>query len=246
MDYWGVQTGYDHKIERKDGKGTVYVGGMVGYSKGQLDDGTGEGSIDSKSIGAYWTHISPNGFYADLVFKYNWMKSDFNTLDSVGTPVSGKDIDTQGAMGSFELGRRYHFDRKSKQGWYIEPQAQLTVSHQSSSSFTASNGLQVKMDPYLSVQGRVGTHLGYELKSGRNPINAYLKVDWIKEFNGDMNYTLNNSHEETSYKGSWISYGIGLTAQIKDKHNLYLEVERASGDRFDQNWGINAGYRFTW
>lgn len=246
MDYWGLQAGYDKKIERKDQKGTVYVGGFFGYSKGNVDYRYGSGEIDSKSLGAYWTHLSPNGFYADLVFKYGWMKDEFHVFDSAGNPVQEKNIRTQGFSGSLELGRRYHFDQKEKQGWYIEPQAQLTVGHQSGDRFTASNGLRIKMDSYRSLLGRVGTHVGYEVKEGKNPVNIYAKWDWVKEFDGDVGYMLNNSREETSYGGSWHVWGVGATMQFANKHNLYLEVERASGGRFTQSWAISGGYRFTW
>lgn len=246
MDYWGLQAGLDKKIDRKDGKGTVYVGGMFGYSKGNLNYDQGSGNIDSKYLGAYWTHISPNGFYADFVLKYGWQGSEFNVLDSAGQPVKGKNIDTQVFSGSLELGRKYFFNQTEKKGFYVEPQTQLTIGHQSGETFTASNGLQTKVDGYRSVLGRVGAHIGYEVKSGKNPVNVYAKWDWVKEFDGDLNYSLNNSQEETSYKGSWHVWGVGATAQFGKKHNLYLEVERATGGKFVQDWAISGGYRFSW
>lgn len=257
MSYWGIQAGYDKKFERDDKKGTVYVGGFLGYSKGNLDYlENGSGSVESKSLGAYWTHIHRNGFYADAVFKYNWMKNDFKHLDSEGTSVRGDDINTRGFTGSLEVGRRYFFDKtdengeklkvKDRQGWYVEPQLQLTVGHQNGAHFTASNGLRIKADSYRSVMGRVEAHLGYEVKKGKNPINLYGKLGVVKEFDGDVDYYLNGSQEQTSYKDTWKVWGFGMTAQFKQKHNLYLEIERATGGKFTQDWGINGGYRFTW
>lgn len=257
MNYWGIQAGMDKKIEREDKRGTVYVGGFLGYSKGSIDYlKEGSSSIDSKSVGAYWTHIHRNGFYADAVFKYNWMNSDFKAIDSAGARVDGDDIDTRGFSASFELGRRYFFDKKDdngekikeadRQGWYVEPQVQLTVGHQSGGSFTTSNGLRIKADSFRSVLGRAEMHVGYEVKEGKNPINIYGKLGVVKEFDGDMDYYLNSSKEHTSYGDTWKLWGVGITAQFKDKHNLYFELERASGGRFNQEWGINGGYRFSW
>lgn len=257
MNYWGIQAGYDRKIEREDKKGVVYVGGFFGYSKGSLDYlGNGSGSIDSKSLGAYWTHIHHNGFYADAVLKYNWMNNDFKHLDSEGASVKGDDINTRGFTGSFEVGRRYFFDKtdvnggklkaKDRQGWYVEPQVQLSVGQQNGGHFTASNGLRVKADSYRSVMGRVEVHLGYEVKDGKNPVNVYGKLGVVKEFDGDVDYYLNDSHESTSYGDTWKLWGVGITAQFSQKHNLYLEVERATGGQFTQNWGVNGGYRFSW
>lgn len=219
---------------------------MFGYSKGSLDYATGYGSIDSKSLGAYWTHISPNGFYADVIFKYGWMNNEFRVLDSAGTLVRSKEIDTHGFSTSLEVGRRYHFNQQGKQGFYIEPQAQLTMGHQRGDAFTASNGLQVKVDSYRSVLGRMGAHIGYEVKGGNNPVNVYAKMDWIKEFDGDIGYSFNGSREATSYKGSWRAWGVGATAQFGSKHNLYVELERASGGQFRQSWAVSGGYRLAW
>lgn len=256
MDYWGMQTGYDKKIEREDKRGTVYVGGFFGYSKGDLDYlNNGSGSIDSKSIGAYWTHIHRNGFYADAVVKYNWMKNDFKQLDSAGSWVKGSDISTQGFTGSLEVGRRYFLKTKEngekirledRQGWYVEPQFQLTLGHQGGGNFTASNGLRIKADAHRSVMARVETHLGYEVKSGKNPVNVYAKLGVVKEFDGEVDYTLNGSRESTSYGDTWKLWGLGVTAKFGKKHDVYFEVERATGGQFTQSWAINGGYRFSW
>ncbi|MBP9484163.1 MAG: autotransporter outer membrane beta-barrel domain-containing protein, partial [Negativicutes bacterium] len=40
--------------------------------------------------------------------------------------------------------------------------------------------------------------------------------------------------------------GIGITAQLNKKHNVYLDIERASGGQFSQPWSVNGGYRFNW
>lgn len=100
MSYWGLQVGADKKLARKNGN--IYVGGMFGYSDGSLDYERGSGSIDSKSIGAYGTYAANNGFYADLVLKYNWMKGDFRVRDSQDALVKAKDIRSDG----FQLRRK--------------------------------------------------------------------------------------------------------------------------------------------
>lgn len=174
------------------------------------------------------------------------MKNEFNVRDSAGTQVKAKDIDTQGFSFSMEFGRRYHFDQEVKKGFYIEPQTQLTIGHQSGDSFTASNGLRIKAESYRSVLWRVGTHFGYEVKGGKNPVNVYAKWNWVKEFDGEMGYTLNGSPEMTSYKGTWHVWGVGATAQFGKKHNLYFDLERASGGNFTHDWAVNGGYRFSW
>ena len=246
MTYSGIQVGADKKIALQNGKGNVYVGGMFGYSKGDLDYGIGSGSIDSKTLGAYGTYIAPTGFYTDLVLKYGWMKNDFKVLDTAGTWVTGNDMNTSGLSASLEVGQRIHFDHQKKEGWYLEPQAQLSVGHQGGGSFNASNGLRVNVDSYNSTLGRLGVNVGYEMKSGKNPINVYAKTSYVHEFDGDVGYRMNGISEQTSFGGSWWTYGVGVTAQINKNHNVYLDIERASGGKFTQPWSISGGYRFQW
>ena len=246
MTYSGVQVGGDRQISLKEGKGDLYVGGMFGYGKGNLDYGVGSGSVNSKTLGVYGTYVAPTGFYADMVLKYGWMKNDYKVLDSSGVMIKGDDMNTSGLSASLEIGQRLHLDRKTKEGWYVEPQAQLTMGHQSGGNFTASNGLNINVDSYNSVLGRVGMQAGYEVKSGKNPINVYAKASYVHEFDGDVGIRLNGVGVSQSFGDSWITYGVGATAQIAKKHNLYLDIERASGGKFNQPWAINAGYRFEW
>lgn len=246
MDYWGIQVGADKKIQLKNNKGDIYVGGMFGYTDGSLDVYKGSGSIDSKSLGVYGTYIAPSGFYTDIVLKYGWMKGDFSVRDTAGAVIKGKDIETDGFIASMEVGQRIHLDKKKREGWYVEPQAQLNFGHYSGDNFRATNGLRFDVDSYNSVLGRLGANIGYEVKDGKNPINAYAKLSVVHEFDGEMDFKYNNSKESTDFGDTWVVYGVGITAKVGEKHNLYLDLERSSGGNFTQKWAINAGYRFTW
>lgn len=246
LKYWGLQVGADKKFSLKNTKGDIYLGGMFGYSKGDLNYGRGSGDIDSKSLGIYGTYIAPSGFYTDLVLKYSWMKNQFQVLDSQGTRVTGDNLKTDGLNASIEVGQKILFNQNKKDGWYVEPQVQVSWGHQSGGTFHASNGLKVKADSYESVLGRIGTSFGYEVKGGKNPISVYGKISFVHEFDGDMDYRLNNSGESVSFGDSWWTYGLGVTAEIGARHNLYLDVERAEGGSFTQEWSINGGYRFRW
>ena len=246
MNYSGLQVGADKKLSLKNGKGDLYLGGMFGYSKGNLEYQTGHGSIDSKTLGIYGTYIAPSGFYADLALKYGWMKNDFKVLDTAGALVTGENMSTDGLSASLEIGQKIHFNKGAKDGWYVEPQAQISMGHQSGGNFDASNGLRVDVDSYTSTLGRLGMNVGYEVKSGKNPINVYAKASYVHEFDGDVGYRLNGSTEQASFGDSWWTYGIGITAQLNKKHNVYLDIERASGGQFSQPWSVNGGYRFNW
>ena len=245
LKHYGFQMGADRKITRDNA--IQYAGGFIGYTNGSLDYARGgNGEINSYNLGGYFTHIHNNGVYIDGVLKYNWMKSDFDVTDSAGTRVIADHIDSNAFSASIEIGRRYHFDRDTTEGWYIEPQAQLVLTHNQGDNFNASNGLRVKIDSIDSQMLRAGAHLGYEVKTGNTPLNIYAKISHLKEFDGDIHYSLNDTRGKVSYEDNWWVYGAGITARLKNKHHLYMDIERSTGSRMKQNWGINLGYRYTW
>ncbi|MDL2280793.1 autotransporter outer membrane beta-barrel domain-containing protein [Selenomonadales bacterium OttesenSCG-928-I06] len=247
MDYSGMQMGYDRKIKTNK-KGTTYIGGMIGYSKGDINysmdkSGTGGNSdIDSKTVGLYTTYIQDNGFYADALLKYMWLKNKFNVLDTVGDRVTGDNVSTGGMGFSIELGKRFKF-KQNEQGeaWYVEPQIQYSYTHQDGGNFHASNGLKIGVDSFTSSLGRIGFRIGYETKK----TNLYLKASYEKEFDGDVNIVANNMDIPESFGDNWWVYGVGYTSQINDRNNIYLSVERAQGGKFTEPWKIYAGWRLS-
>ena len=245
MDYHGVQIGADKKIALKNEE-DLYLGILGGYSKGSLDYKDGSGSIESKTIGIYGTYVAPSDFYSNLILKYGWTNSDFSVRDSAGEGVAGKGLKSDGFSSSLEVGKKVHFNKESKSGWYVEPQAQLTYGAQNGGRVTATNGLTVDLDGYHSLQGRLGMRAGYEVSSGKKPINVYGKLSYIHEFDGKMDVALNGINIREDLSDSWWNYGIGVTAKVGDRHKIYLEVEKSSGDRFEQKWGITGGYRISW
>ena len=243
QSYGGIQAGIDKKTAWENGN--FYKGVFLGYTKGDQTYSDGDGDIRAKSVGAYATYIGDSGFYVDGVLRFNWQDQSFRAIDTAGQLVKGKSS-TTGAMASLEVGNRFHFNKETKQGFYLEPQAQISWGDQSGDRFTASNGLNVNLDDYHSLLGRVGLLAGYELKGGKNPINVYAKASYHHEFEGKYGANMNGAQINGDLGDSWWSYGVGITAQVGKKHNLYVDLERASGGNFTQAWKINAGYRFQW
>ncbi len=48
-------------------------------------------------------------------------------------------------------------------GWYIEPQAQLTVGYFGGDEYETSNDIQVDQSGIASVLGRIGFNIGKEI-----------------------------------------------------------------------------------
>lgn len=247
MDYWGVQAGYDRKLEKSWFKnGDTYLGAFFSYGNADLDYlqyGHGNGEVKNKTLGLYATYMRNDGFYVDTIVKHVWSETSFNVLDSHGTMVTGKDVDTGGLGASIEVGKRFRFGKENnaKGSWYIEPQAQITWQHMGSGAFMASNGLCIGLDSYDSVLGRIGFLLGYQT----NNTNFYAKASYMKEFNGDLNINANGVNIFETFDDNWFVYGIGVTHKINDRNSLYFDLERSTGGKFEQDWAINGGWRIS-
>lgn len=248
MKYWGVHVGYDRKLEYKGWEGDSYAGIFLGWGKGDIDyQALGGGDAELREVGVYGTWLHPNGFFADLVFKYQWIDNDFRAFDSAGDVVTGSGMTTGGLGGSLELGQRIHFaDRDGngrKIGWYMEPQVQLSIMRYKGDYFRVSNGMVAGADGFTSIIGRLGALVGYENESKTS--NFYLKAFRLREFEAEINSYINGSRISDSYKGSWWVYGLGYTGKINDRDSVYLDIERTSGAKFDQLWSARLGWRRT-
>lgn len=216
---------------------------MAGTSKADASYKVGDGSTTSYHIGAYAAYKADNGFYIDGIAKYMWMDNSLNATTGGGYAVKG-DGDTQGYSIGVEAGKRFYFDQPNT-GWYVEPQAQITFSHQDGATIQASNGLRTDLDSFDSTLGRISAIIGYSIVDGSNPVDVYFKTGYVKEFDGQTGYTFNNTiHEGYKFNGGWWDNGIGINAQINKQHNLYLDANYSTGSKFDQ-MQLNAGYRYS-
>ena len=246
QDYHGFQVGMDKKVSSNE-KRDIYVGAHLGYTKGNSDYGSsGSGDIDSYYGGFYGLYHQPEtGFYIDSVLKIGSMKSRQDILFSGVDLKSAKDDATVWAL-SVETGKRFFVsDKESRQGFYLEPQAKISFGNIGSSSFDFG-GTRVDIEDTNIAMGRLGFMAGYEVKSGKNPINVYGKLSWVTDFSSDLNTTVAGSRFSTDMGSNWWVYGVGITTRLNNKHNLYLDLERASGGDFTQRWQMNGGYRYEW
>lgn len=239
MPYWGTQLGIDKAIRLSSA--TLVVGTMAGITQAKPNYDDGDGNAKNYTLGLYTTYYHDNGLYVDTLLKYNNIHNQFNVKDTAGKGVKGKGR-TQGISGSIETGKRFWLTN-NQNGFYVEPQAQLTVGMQGGDTVKASNGLKIKLDAYDTTLGRTSAIIGYQTQTA-NPINIYLKTGYIREFSGNTSYKLNGNKEKHSFRGEWWDNGIGIVTNINKVHNLYMDATFATGNKFDQKQ-LNVGYRYS-
>ncbi len=244
MDYYGLQLGLDRKLNYD--KVNLYYGVMGGLSRGEVDHNVGDGSTKNYSLGFYGTLQSQNGFYLDGLVKYMHMTNKFNSMTAGGYHVKG-DGNTNGFSIGAEVGKRIHLSGagNADEGWYLEPQAQLTYSHQDGATINATNGLSTRLASYNSLIGRASLILGYTIQSGKNPVDVYFKTGYQKEFDGETSYTFNRTvKEKYKFDGNWWDNGIGVNMRLNRNHHIYGDMVYSAGNKFNQKQ-INAGYRYN-
>ena len=235
MRYHGFQFGADKQLSESS---PFVIGTFVGQTYGDPNYRKGDGSLRSFNTGLYATYLDNSGFYIDGIAKYDRLKNQFKVRDTANNRVQGSGH-SNGIGVSMELGQKFKIN-----DFYIEPQTQLSYSHQNGTTINASNGLNVKLGNYNSLLGRASALFGYEYKSDKNSINLYAKTGIVREFDGDTYYKLNNHKESHSFKGNWWNNGVGINAQINQNHNIYLDLESSPGNKFDL-LQVNGGYRYS-
>lgn len=225
------QLGYDSKISDD-----WILGGAFTYTDGDSSYTNGSGTNKHTGFAVYGSNLRDDGSFIDLIAKYAHMKNDFDVNGGVG---SG-DYSTNGLSFSAEYGKRFH-----QEGYWIEPQAELTYGRVSSADFTTKRGAKVHQDSMDSLVGRLGFSLGKDIKQG----NVYVRASYLYDFQGDTSVTMSKDGAATSFKtdlgGGWWEFGVGTNLDLGHDTHFYLDVETTAGGDVDTPWQWNAGVRYS-
>lgn len=225
------QLGYDSKISDD-----WILGGAFTYTDGDSSYTNGSGTNKHTGFAVYGSNLRDDGSFIDLIAKYAHMKNDFDVNGGVG---SG-DYSTNGLSFSAEYGKRFQ-----QEGYWIEPQAELTYGRVSSADFTTKNGARVHQDSMDSLVGRLGFSLGKDIKQG----NVYVRASYLYDFQGDTSVTMSKAGATTPFKtdlgGGWWEFGVGTNLNLGHDTHFYLDVETTAGGDVDTPWQWNAGVRYS-
>ena len=225
------QLGYDSKISDD-----WILGGAFTYTDGDSSYTNGSGTNKHTGFAVYGSNLRDDGSFIDLIAKYAHMKNDFDVNGGVGNG----DYSTNGLSFSAEYGKRFH-----QEGYWIEPQAELTYGRVSSADFTTKNGASVHQDSMDSLVGRLGFSLGKDIKQG----NVYVRASYLYDFQGDTSVTMSKGGAATSFKtdlgGGWWEFGVGTNLDLGHDTHFYLDVETTAGGDVDTPWQWNAGVRYS-
>lgn len=228
------QMGYDWAA------GNWHYGAAVSHNDGQTTYTHGDGENRSTSLSLYGTWLGNKGHYADIVLKQGRLSNDFDIYTEAGH-TSG-DYDAWGTSLSGEYGMKVDLDG----GWYVTPQAQLTLMRIGGEDYTTNNGIKVNQDSLESAVGRVGFEVGKRISySG----SIYAKASLLHDFAGSADTYLSLKGLTNSYHqdigDTWCEAGIGFNYKTSENSYVYANVVKTFGGDIETPWQWNAGMRWT-
>ena len=232
--YSTYQLGYDEKLS-VDKNWTV--GAAVSYTDASSSFSTGRGENKSTGFAVYGSYLSDNGSFVDLIAKAARLKNEFDVLGGAGKG----DYETNGYSLSAEYGKRFTKDN----GFWIEPQVELTYGYVGAVDYLTNNDVKVRQNGMDSLVGRIGFAMGRNIKAG----NVYARASYLYDFDGETDVTFSKNNVTRGFKqdlgGGWWEVGVGTNINLSDATHLYFDVEKTYGGNVATPWQWNAGVRWS-
>ena len=243
QDYTAFQGGIDKVQDYKGGK--LYTGIAINRIDSNAAYFAGSGDLSSTGVGVYASWLGSKGHYLDVIARGSKLANDFKLVDLSGNAAKA-DYDTW----AYGISAEYGYRQNLSAGWFVEPQAELSLGHINSVDYMVSNGVNVRQDSVNSAVTRVGILGGKEFSIGGRPSNAYLKASLLHDFGGNGGaagyYGTDSLALQTGdLTGTWYEIGLGANLGLAKNSNLYFDALKTFNGNIRTDWQINAGLRFT-
>jgi outer membrane autotransporter protein len=249
-DIFALQAGAD-LWRREDVDGSRDQAGVYfafGGTRGDVThiDGTeGDTDFDAASLGGYWTHFGPEGWYVDGV-----LQGTFYDIESTAhRGIAALETDAFGVGASVEAGYPIHLD----DGYFIEPQVQAvfqTVDIDDASDV----GAEIHFDDADSLAARIGARLGRTFvidEIERRTLTVWLRPNIWNEFLGDPTTSFSSATGFIPFKSEIDGFtgeiNAGISGEIDGNITLYANASYfSSADGDDTAFDGKIGLRAVW
>lgn len=226
-DLTGFQTGFDVLRRTTDSGHRDHAGVYFAYSDydspslrsftpGEQNLAVGRLRMNGKSIGTYWTHFGPTGWYVDAVLQGSW-------YDATATSLYGAGISTNATAYTASLEAGYPIRFGQGDGWLIEPQAQI-IYQDLSVDRSRDQYSSVDWSAGTAFNGRLGARLQYTERDEAGTLwQPYARVNFWHTFSGNDSTLFGQSSPviETRFGDTALEVGGGLTARVSQNVSFY-------------------------
>ena len=245
----GAQAGQDlYADEGADGQRNHYgvfagfarsSGDVHGFASGMQDLAVGRLRLDAYSMGAYWTHLAPRGWYVDSVVMGTAYRFDPTSRDGVQATAHG-----HAATASLESG----WSLPLGHGLRIEPQAQVVWQHLALGRL--DDGIsQVAFRGGQAVTGRAGVRLAGTWSSGVATWQPYVRLHVLRTTGTDDTTAFGGPASiATSTRQTLGQADAGVAVTFLSGGSVYASVsytENLAGERQRVVAG-RVGLRWSW
>ena len=243
QDYTAFQGGIDKVQDYKGGK--LYTGIAINRIDSNAGYNAGSGDLSSTGVGLYASWLGSKGHYVDVIARGSKLANDFKLVDLSGNSAKA-DYDTW----AYGISAEYGYRQNLNAGWFVEPQAELSLGHINGTDYTMSNGGRIENDSVNSAVVRLGFLGGKEFSIGGRTSNTYVKASALHDFGGNGGATAYYGTDSLAMQtgdltGTWYEIGLGANLGIAKNSNLYFDALKTFGGDLRTDWQFNAGLRFS-
>ncbi|OHJ81362.1 autotransporter outer membrane beta-barrel domain-containing protein [Salmonella enterica] len=214
----------------------------VAVSSARSDMSVMNSSGDLNSYGAqfYMSRRYDSGVFVDSALQFNHFS---NT-------AKARMINGQQAKADFS-GNSYGLEAKvgyawNSEGFFAEPYVRAAARAFDGEHYALSNGMTVNSNDYKSMQGEIGTDLGYQYDISGGYVKPYLHLAALNEFADGNSVRVNNVSLDNSVKGAAFQAGLGAEVKVTDNLGGYAAFDYTKGDNTERPWQATVGVNYTW
>ncbi|AJJ12231.1 outer membrane autotransporter barrel domain protein [Yersinia rohdei] len=195
---------------------------------------TGKIKTEAYGLGGYYTLISQDGGYLDLVGQGTLYRNDYES--DVNAKQTGS-----GVVVSVEAGQVYPIS----DDWKIEPQGQVKYQYlnlrNSNDALSTINSTQ-----YSIGQARAGLRLLQDIGK-EQVVNPYFTSDVVYQLGKNPEVSIDNTTIRPEFSKSYWQTGAGVIVRVNDSTDIYADVKYQKAfnnnmDGYSGNLGIKVSF----
>ncbi|HDL6886847.1 TPA: autotransporter adhesin YapE [Yersinia enterocolitica] len=245
-DIWFAQLGHDF-YQAENSAGTQATAGvMITLGKQETDTqdkaravrpelsvNTGKIKTDAYGLGGYYTLMTPQGGYIDLVGQGTLYRNNYQSQHDAKQ-------NGYGAALSAEVGQAYPIAGS----WKVEPQGQLKYQYLNLNSFSDEIS-GVSGTSYSVGQARAGMRVFSETTK-QQTIKPYLSADVVYQLGKNPQVTIDTASLRPEFSKTYWQGGAGVTAKVNSNVDIYADAkyQRAFNGKMDGYAG-NVGVKIS-
>jgi outer membrane autotransporter protein len=239
MDVGAAETWQGHRDHFGVFVGHAEADGDVrGFAVGQRRAASGSVPMDATSLGLYWTHVGPQGWYLDGVLMHSWLDGEPRSNRGVGLDLEG-----HATTASLEGGYPIWLTEKIS----LEPQAQIIWQHVAFDP-TQDRFSSVSFDADDAWTGRLGARLQGTFQDDSTTWRPYLKVNLWHGFDATDWTRFATVALPASFGATSLEVGAGVVATLSENVSLFAVADYTTNLNGAHRETIegNLGMRITW